>query len=89
MERYGEEKKEEGKKEGREEGRKEGRKEGREEGRKEGREEGRKEGRLLEKKETAFTMRGKGYSESTIADILGVSVKKIREWAALDVRLPR
>lgn len=60
-----------------------------EEGKKEGREEGREEGRLLEKKETAFTMHGKGYSESTIADILGVSVKKIREWAALDMRLPR
>lgn len=85
LERYGEEKREEGREEGRKEGKEEGRKEGKEEGRKEGKE----EGRWIEKKENAFTMHKKGYSDSTIADILGVSVKKIQEWLSGGVTLAR
>lgn len=42
--------------------------------------EGKIEGRIEGQKETAVTMKGKGYSEVEIADILKVGVNVIRQW---------
>lgn len=39
-----------------------------------------KEGIIEGKKETAFKMKSKGYSDATIADILGVGINVIQQW---------
>ena len=46
----------------------------------EGKKEGKKEGIIEGKRETAFNMKNKGYSDATIADILDVGINVIQQW---------
>lgn len=50
------------------------------EGRMEGRKEGRKEGEMNAKRETAINMKKKGYSDTTIADLLEVGANMVQQW---------
>lgn len=50
------------------------------EGKKEGKKEGIIEGIIEGKKETAFNMKSKGYSDAAIADILEVGINVVQQW---------
>ena len=58
----------------------EGREMGRTEGQEIGREMGRTEGELNAKRAMAYNMHKKGYSDSTIAELLEVRIPIVKEW---------
>lgn len=68
VERYGDEKKEEG------------RVEGRVEGRAEGLAEGQVEGALKQAKKTAFSLKKEGFPDAMIAKVLSTSLDTVRQW---------